>query len=110
MGDAPVVLLTRLEAAAKCRVSLAHFERHVAGHLTPRRIGRRVLYRAHELEAWLDGDEAERPSRTRRAPAGLWPSPASLALLSDPRAVQLTAELRASRERRRLSTGGGTGG
>lgn len=46
-------LLTRPEAAAYCRVALGTFDAHVRGALHEVRIGRRVLFRREDLDAWL---------------------------------------------------------
>lgn len=46
-------LLTRREAAAYCGVSLSTFSLHVRPGLTPKRVGRRVLFRRSDVELWL---------------------------------------------------------
>lgn len=49
-------LLTRAEAAERARVSSATLSRYVANGRGPTvtRIGRKVLFRADHLNAWLD--------------------------------------------------------
>jgi predicted DNA-binding transcriptional regulator AlpA len=95
-----VSLLSRHEAAAKCRVSLATFDRHVARHLTPKRIGRRVLYREKDLDEWLDEDRDPPREDERRASPSVPASRGNLAFLNDPRVQQMASELRAKRARR----------
>lgn len=46
-------LLTRDDAAAFLRVSVRTFERHVQPGLPSVRLGRRVLFRPGDLDAWL---------------------------------------------------------
>ena len=89
-------LLTKAEAATRCRVSLAAFDAHVRPALTPKKIGRRVLFLESDIDAW-----AETASPSNAAPAKRGPSPARAktpsgtrgsglldALLSDPQAQQ----------------------
>lgn len=52
-ADSP--MLSREESAAYCRVSLRTFDVHVRPALTPKRIGRRVLFAESELQLFLDG-------------------------------------------------------
>lgn len=54
-------LLTRAEAAARCRVSLTAFDAHVRPGLTPKKIGRRVLF--------LEAEVAEQALRAVATPA-----------------------------------------
>lgn len=103
-------LLTRAEAAEQCRVSLAAFDAHVRPALTPKRIGRRVLFLESELEAWAES--AESVAKTRLGPSlahqsarsGTRVSPLRVALQSDPRAAamreELTRKLQSSLRRR----------
>jgi predicted DNA-binding transcriptional regulator AlpA len=62
-------LLTKAEAAERCRVSLAAFDAHVRPALTPKKIGRRVLFLESDIDAW-----AETESRSSAAPAKRGPS------------------------------------
>lgn len=68
-------LLTRKEAAARTRLCARTLDHHVAAGTGPRgvvRLGRRVLFKAEELDAWVEsntippqsappGDETEPP-------------------------------------------------
>jgi hypothetical protein len=49
-----MTLCTRAEAAKHLRVSVRAFDAHVRPDLTPVRIGRRVLFRQEDLDAWVD--------------------------------------------------------
>lgn len=103
-------LLTKREAAALCRVSLAAFDAHVRPILTPKRIGRRVLFLQADIEAWaesLERDARTKPGRSRdprQNQIGRPASPLLVALQSDPRALEmrtkLTRKLRSSLRRR----------
>jgi hypothetical protein len=57
------------------RVSLAAFDSHVRPTLTPKRIGRRVLFLREDLEAWAESpsrDGKTRPGRTRKSEDEVW--------------------------------------
>jgi|SRR6187551_1849301 len=107
-------LLTRTEAADRCRVSLAAFDAHVRPALTPKKIGRRVLFLESDLEAWaesLSSDAKTKPGRSPAPPStrsGTRGSPLRVALQSDPRAAtmraKLTRKLRGSSLRREQET------
>ncbi len=68
-------LLTRTESAARCRVSLSAFDAHVRPALTPRRVGRRVLFLEADVAAAHVGRVAQprvtRPT-LRQTPGGTW--------------------------------------
>lgn len=103
-------LLTRAEAAERCRCSLAAFDAHVRPVLTPKRIGRRVLFLESDLDAWAAGSlssDAETkpgPSRVQPRPVtGAPGSPLVVALRSGPLGretqTRLTRKLRGSLQR-----------
>lgn len=50
-------LLTRAEAARLCRCSVETFDQHVRPQLPVLRVGRRVLVRSEDLEAWMQAPE-----------------------------------------------------
>jgi hypothetical protein len=59
-------MLSRERAAAYCGVSVNHFDRECP--VAPVRLGARVLYDRHRIDAWLDGlaggaDAAPDPGR-----------------------------------------------
>lgn len=92
-------LLTKREAAAFCRVSLAAFDSHVRPTLSPKRIGRRVLFLQEDLEAWAESPSRDGKTKPGRSPAsppkrsGTPGSPLLVALLSDPRAQETMTRL-----------------
>ena len=92
-------LLTRTEAADRCRVSLAAFDAHVRPTLTPKRIGRRVLFLESDLEAWAESLLSDAKTKPGRSPAqpptryGTRGSPLRVALQNDPRAATMRAKL-----------------
>lgn len=96
-----VKLLTKREAAERCRVSVAAFDAHVRPALTPKRIGRRVLFLESELEAWAETAKVGHSAAKSRAASGTSVSPLLAELLSDPQ-VQATAQR--LRQRQRAST------
>jgi len=68
-------LLTKAEAAARCRVSLAAFDAHVRPALTPKKIGRRVLFLESDVAlAHVHRVAQPRVSRPslRQTPGGTW--------------------------------------
>jgi predicted DNA-binding transcriptional regulator AlpA len=92
-------LLTRPEAAERCRVSLAAFDAHVRPSLTPKKIGRRVLFLESDLDAWAESLANEGKTKPGRSAApvptrsGNVGSPLLAALLSDPRASAMKEKL-----------------
>lgn len=58
------ILVTRSEAAILLSVSLRTLDHLVAaGELSPRHIGKRVLFARRDLEVFSRGDHATRPAR-----------------------------------------------
>jgi hypothetical protein len=47
-------LLTKVEAAAYCGLTVRQFSRHVSKHVTARRFGQAKLWDIKALDAWLD--------------------------------------------------------
>jgi hypothetical protein len=94
-------LLTRAEAAERCRVSLAAFDAHVRPALTPKRVGRRVLFLESDLDAWAETESPSNAAPTKRGPSPAQPktrtgAPASAlraALQSGPRAQEIRTKL-----------------
>ncbi len=72
-------LLTRAEAAAFCRVSVDSFDAHVRPELPELGVGRRVLFRRVDVEAWAANPD------DRRARPGLAPKPPPPQLSADAR-------------------------
>lgn len=109
-------LLTKAEAAERCRVSLAAFDAHVRPALTPKKIGRRVLFLESDLDAWAETASPSNAAQTKRGPSPARPkiptgAPASAlraALQSDPRAqgirTKLTRKLQNSSRLRALAS------
>lgn len=102
MTDSP--LLTRIEAARWCRVSVAAFDTHVRPHLPVKRIGRRVVFHRADLEAWAASDEVKptieiaTSPRPHRVSSGQ--SPLRALLQADPRAQDLRERLQSKLKRR----------
>jgi predicted DNA-binding transcriptional regulator AlpA len=92
-------LLTRAEAAERFRVSLAAFDAHVRPSLTPKKIGRRVLFLESDLDAWAESLSSDAKTKPGRSPAqpktqtGAHGSPLLAALRSDPRALEIRTRL-----------------
>lgn len=63
-------LLLTEEVADRCRTTAAtvRYWRHVGYGPPGIKVGRRVLYRASEVESWLDGLGATPPTGQQRAP------------------------------------------
>lgn len=80
MADADSPLLTRIEAAAFCRVSARAFDQHVRDVVPTVRIGSRVLFHRQELEAWLLAQGKARET-----------APSSAALLEPARVAPIVA-------------------
>ena len=48
------ILMSRREAAAALGVGLTTFDEHVASSLPAVKVGRRVMFRTRDVEAWVD--------------------------------------------------------
>lgn len=109
-------LLTKAEAAERCRVSLAAFDAHVRPALTPKKIGRRVLFLESDLDAWAESESQPSDAKTRRGPSHAQPktptgahaSPLLATLLSARQAqetrTRLTRKLQGSSRRLELAS------
>lgn len=94
-------LLTKAEAAERCRVSIACFDANIRPHLTPKRAGRRVLFLEADLDAWAETESRSNAAPTKRGPSPARPkiptgAPASAlraALQSGPRAQEIRTKL-----------------
>jgi excisionase family DNA binding protein len=62
-------LLTREEAAKRCRVSLGTFDEHIRPALRVKRVGARVLIPESEVARWIASGESEQ-TETPIAPVG----------------------------------------
>lgn len=106
--DTPSPLLTRIEAAAFCRVSPRAFDQHVRDVVPTVRIGSRVLFRREDLDAWL-AEQVKAQEAPATAPAA---SSSTFALsIVEPipppaKFISLAEHRRAGRQAR---TGGGRG-
>lgn len=82
-------LLTRAEAAEFCHVSVDAFDEHVRPELPERRVGKRVLFRRVDLEAFIVSPGA-RGARPRLSPPKPPPPPLVGGLRRAARALPLT--------------------
>jgi excisionase family DNA binding protein len=65
-------LLTREEAAERCRISLGTFDSRVRPHLRVRRVGARVLIPESEIERWIEAtDTASEGEGEQQSPVSL---------------------------------------
>ena len=113
-------MMTKAEAAAWCRVSIAAFDAHVRPHLPSKKIGRRVVFHRSDLETWAQSEAARPPAPVSKGAPSLRPhgsaggsllrqllaSPEARARADEMRAtIQRRVEKRAAREAQALSGG-----
>jgi predicted DNA-binding transcriptional regulator AlpA len=116
------VLRSRREAAAFCGVSLPTFDQYVRPQLTAKTIGRRVLFRLADLEAWVESDDGaaiavgKGPRRPIASASSAW-KPSSVDVhklpltrgqrvrlgVATPDEVEIEAAIQAKRAARRLT-------
>src|SRR5579884_3948014 len=90
-------LLTKVEAAAFCRISIRSFERLVQPHTRTVALGSRVLFFEEDIRQWL---EQLRDGSSSAIPARRYSSSGSRTLAvgsTSPRATEILAQLRAKR-------------
>lgn len=93
-------LLGRVASAKHLGIGARTFDLHVRPGLIPVRIGRRVLFRREDLDAWVEGQQAgasgsaRRAMRTRSVSRG--PAPSTSLPLEQPIPNSLRVKRRAS--------------